>query len=159
MADNALIGQIPRNALSRVYAWRGTAQTLATNSAVTIIFDNEVTDTKAEFNNGTGVFTAIETGWYNVDAGCLVSGSTAGTYRQFSLWVGGARKTFVQRSASNPGVNGSDQYHLRMSMTVFVVAGQAIRTEMFHDAGVNMQISPDATNSGYNYITITQLRE
>jgi hypothetical protein len=126
-ATGAFGGAIP-GASSYVYAQINTAMSDVTgdNTAVTIVWDSEISDALGEYNNTTGVFTAAAAGLYWVSATVrlldLAAANTAGYFTMTGSTFG------VNYFYINPGVvrDVSNAAELSISKICKLAAGETL---------------------------------
>jgi len=102
------------------YGYVGTTITNVTGDATayTIVFGSEVYDQNADFNTGTGVFTAPVTGRYKFSASVTLEGlTTSHTSLQLQL-TGSNRSPITQKN--NPGAIMNVSNVLTLNMDTFL---------------------------------------
>ncbi len=140
--------------LSRARATRATAQSMANGAFTKVIFNTEVFDNLAEYDNTTGVFTATYTGYYQVNAAALSANVTWGAGE---VWIIGLHKNGVIYSNGSRMIASAvitSQLSSNYSDIVYLVATDYIDMRIFQNQGAAVNIHNDAT---YNYFSVHRL--
>jgi hypothetical protein len=98
-------------------------------SATTVIFDKELSDTQDEFNNTTGIFTAKQSGNYEVIAQLTNNNGVnwgSGNTFQASLY---RNSTIVSVTRQNAWSGGVRQISLRLRQSLRLEVGDQVRLE------------------------------
>ncbi len=140
--------------LSRSRATRATAQSMANGVFTKVIFNTEVFDNLGEYDNTTGVFTAIYTGYYQVNASAMSANIAwaAGQIWQCALFLNGTEYSngyFNEITASNTTL-----LHSTLSDIIYLTAGQSIDIRVYQDQGAPVNIHNSAD---YNFFAIHRL--
>jgi hypothetical protein len=106
-----------------------TWSSATTTAATTVIFDQELNDTQSEFDNTTGVFTAKQSGTYEIAA--LLTNQPSLTWTSGNTFQGILYKnsTAVATVRQNAWSGGTRQISLRIRQTLRLVAGDQLRLE------------------------------
>ena len=143
--------QLNSATMSHVFAYRTAAQSVSTGT--TVVFDNEGYDTLSEYDTSNGIFTAINAGYYLVNA--IVTSAyiayTAGNYWGNRILVNGSPVSLV---ITNCQTTSSQVFGAMVSKTVYLTAGQTIAIDVVHDLGGSQNTRNDATRV---YLTIDRL--
>ncbi len=140
--------------LSRSRTTRATAQSMANNTFTKVIFNTEVFDNLGEYDHTTGVFTATNAGYYQVNASTM-SASVAWDALEVwntNLYKNGAlysRGYFNQISASGTSIRQST-----LSDLIYLTAGQFIDIRVYQTQGAAVNINANAT---FNYFSVHRL--
>ncbi len=140
--------------LSRTRALRATAQSIDNNSATIVIYNTEVFDNLGEYDHATGVFTAINAGYYQVNA-AVVSASAA--WDAGEVWVIGIFKNGSLYSYGDYNTADAAITALRHSMIsdiIYLAETEYIDMRVYHNQGAAVNTLASAP---YNYFSVHRL--
>ena len=146
---------VPQGPMSHVEAARATSQDMVASTETTVIFTTEVSDILSEYNNATGVFTAIYAGKYLINS-MVVVGSRAwgsGEYVRIHLLKNGTvvRKGSVIRPASFTGY-----VHAFISTTILLAAADTIEVAVYQNSDADTGLLAKVTADN-NWLTIDRI--
>ena len=147
--DAAGIVSLPANSSSSAYLSADLANQVGdVGTVVTVVFDQEDYDTRSEYNQGNGIFTATKAGLYliNTTVGLFNIAATH-TVGNLSIWIGGTKWWQIQ---FNPAatVDGSIKKQLSVSGSVVLslLAGNQVKVTVEVAGGPNTVGFLGATN-------------
>ena len=112
-----------------------TNQTIASSSLTTLIYNNIIYGTSANFNIATGVWTCPRSSWYNFQASAKVSSLTANELLVMRVTAGGA--TVARQESANANTSWSIG---------------AVRNNVYLEAGDTASVSLDSvSDTSYNF--------
>ena len=140
--------------LSRIRATRATTQSIPDSTFTTLVFSTEVYDNLGEYNHTTGVFTAINAGYYQVNAFSLSAGAVWATNKVWylSLYKDGALYSHGSRKSSD--VTVTENFDSMFSDQIYLTAGQYIDIRVWHNQGAAVNTLGDAA---WNYFSVHRL--
>ena len=120
---------------SHVSASRSTTLSIPTGVTPTVmVYATEAEDSFGEYNAGTGIFTAVEPGWYRVDATAALTNVTwpLGAYFRMRLVVEESPLEYSTRYAmANTAFTFTNEIHSE----VWLEAGWTLWVEIEHNQG------------------------
>lgn len=118
------------------------SQTIATGTGTDVVYDQALIDTYGMWSAGSPtLLTAKEAGIYVVGANGYFGADAAGTQRELALLVNGAT---VARDHQEPTATSC---WLGCSTLVQLAVGDAIKAQVYHDAGHNLGWFADPTDA------------
>ena len=112
-----------------------TSQTIASSAQTTLIYNNIIYGTSANFNIATGVWTCPRSSWYNFQASAKVSSLTANELLVMRVTAGGA--TVARQESANANTSWSIG---------------AVRNNVYLEAGDTASVSLDSvSDTSYNF--------
>ena len=153
------VGIIDLNHQSRARGYLNIVTSISNNLWTTIPFDNENYDSQNEFNTVTYEFTALEDGYYQVNARTefdLIAAVSNGSYLSISIYVNGAlysegNNLQVKDDNGNASINNNAP---NVSDVVPLTAGQTISIRVFQNTGNSQDIK---VGSSKTYVSIHKL--
>ena len=140
--------------LSRARATRATAQSMASGVYTKVIFNIEVFDNLGEYDHTTGVFTATNAGYYQVNASVLSASTawTSGEIWSITIFKNGG-------SYSHGSYTGHDAVVIApasaiCSDIVYLAATDYIDIRVIQDQGAAVNTHNDPK---YNYFSVHRL--
>lgn len=145
---------IPQGSTSHVIANTSAGQSIPDSTSTTVIFGTEEKDSLGEYDHTTGIFTALNEGYYNISAVI--------TYNDTAWTIGDRFFVTLKKSGSNEATAYDEAYLTAtfreqpppISKTVYLTVGQTLLIEVYQDSGgaeTLLNVSED------NYFTIDRL--
>lgn len=126
-------------------------QTIANNGYAIVTTWTEYIDTLGEFNNTTGVFTAIESGNYLVAGQVTWDAGNAGVHYLTQVYVNGNAKA---RSWENLSAN-TPQFTNSFSIILPVTAGETIDIRVYQNSGGNEVVDGGNFATSYSILKVS----
>jgi hypothetical protein len=148
------IGNMSWPQCSRVEARQNAATSCANATTTDIVFQVQDKDTRIEYDNTTGIFTATEAGSYSV-SWSVASASAA--WAALEYWI-----TYLSKNnsiAAGSGYQGSDSVawaaqtfrHLsRGSAIVYLAASDTLRIKVYHNQGAAVNTNGDGISNYFH---------
>ncbi len=148
-------GIIDFNNQSRARANRSAAQSIPNNTITIVQYNNENYDSKSEYNTGTYTFTALEDGYYFVNAALTFQQTNQlaiTEYIYLAVYVDGNNYAYLDRT---PGTgNNNIIYMVKGTTIVYATAGQTIDIRVYQNSGTSRNTQADAL---YNYFVVSKI--
>jgi len=139
----------PAGPMSHVNVYRNSVQTLAVNAANTLVFNTEEYDVLSEHDVATGIFTALQAGYYHVCAAVHISlPSSSDDIVYIYINVSGRDL----RGARTIGSPGGGNYAFMVSGTVYLNAGDTVSIDVYNITGGNI-----TTEANQAWMTIDRI--
>ena len=120
---------------SHVSASRSTTLNVATGTTpTTMIYATEALDTLGEYNPSTGIFTALEPGWYRVDATAALTSAAWAANNYFAMYVL-ANSSTSQRVTSYAMAAATFIFTNQIHDEVWLEAGDTLSIALEHNQG------------------------
>ncbi|MBI5324820.1 MAG: hypothetical protein HZB41_06040 [Ignavibacteriae bacterium] len=153
------IGIVDFNHQSRIRAYLNAVASIPTNLWTTIPFANESYDSQNEFNTATFEFTALEDGYYQVNARTefdLIGAMANDSYLTIAIYVNGVIYSEGNnlQVVDNIGDVSSNNNAPNVSDVVQLTAGQIITIRVFQNTGNTYDIK---AGSSKTYVSIHKL--
>jgi len=133
-----------------------TALTMTNAANTTILFDTIVRDQQNEYVAATGLFTAKEAGWYQVNAAAMLEATTNfvwGEIWQVVIAINGTATYVGQADNTNSTVVAINK-NSQVSNACYLSAGDTVSILGFQNSGGNLNLINGAT---YNYFSVVKI--
>lgn len=136
---------------TKVRATDTSAQSIPNAAATVLTFDTETFDTLSEFSNGTGKFTAKNTGYYRINASAISAAVAwaVGNRWQILIFKNDTEYATGERNEVEAAYTG--QRSSSVSALVYLAAGDTLTARLIHNKGA--AVSLDSSPTG-NYLEI-----
>lgn len=136
-----------RQLTSAFFAYRSTNQSISAATFTDVIFDTESKDTLSEYNNTTGVFTAIDAGDYWFEAGVHFQSADG---QQIAIDLTNSANTVLKRIAGD--AYGASVYVTPSGgATLTLAAGATVKVRFYSSVAETLEAVSPA--SAYLYFT------
>ena len=111
---------------SHVRATSASGQSIPNNTPTTVVFGTEVYDTMSEYNPATGIFTALEAGYYLISGAMVLTADapTAGDRLSISIYLNGSISCVGQLNIANSTT--SQSLNSKVSATLHLAANDQV---------------------------------
>lgn len=150
--DQRWILLTPQAPFSHIKAETNSGQSIPGATHTTIIFEDETEDVLGEYNAGTGIFTALYTGWYAINASIIFQSSAWVATNFLQLGIEGSvtkRSGKVSIQATTTDVFGTS-----IGTVIKLTATQTAYITGYHTRGSATLLE---TNVVWNWLTIDRI--
>ena len=140
--------KMKNDAFSQVTAGRNTTQSVANNSATTIVFNSEATDALNEYNPATGIFTAATAKRVQVSTKARYQGAIGTVTNALQI----QKNNVTIYEINQPNVTAYETFETNGSL--YLAAGDTVRIQVFQTSGSTQTIDNNAANVSLSIVEV-----
>lgn len=127
---------------------------MVNTTEVTMIFDSEVTDTLGEFVNTTGIFTPLDTGYYQIACSAITQSYTWPIGSKFELRLYKNSSIYsADKQISETASVANIPFTAKVSALVYLTPSDTVRIKLVHNRGADTSLDTEPT---FNFINISR---